>query len=546
MSLRSSRAVPILLVLSLTVLAGPAAAQSTCGTGQYTYTFTNYCSVPIWIGQTAAASNSQSYPPQYPEAGNWTLAPACTSQNAAQVCGSGQTCTNGQCTCKTDADCPGSAPCVSGLCSTSNLFCLPQTWTSGTFRPRTGCSVPSTGNLNCATGQCTPAKATNGLLDCGVGITSPTNPVTQFEVTSTAATVNYDVSIVAGYNVETQATTLGGSWVPPGVASTDPQACLSAGCTSDLNSTCPSNLQVTSGGVSGCLDPCTQCQRTAPNGSTPNATIYAALMCASAITTGSPATTTLCNGNTGGAPTYQDMYCAQNFADTTANTQASSNQGTPTAFAQSDCFPGTTFVIPTYPSGYAPPSGQGVCLYTTPPQSTIPGFNDYGWSDFPSGTTKNCSTLADGTACGGYLTGQADQGGTGYYTNAMGYTCRTVTYPISQSQTQAAHLCLPPTTSGLGTCTFDTLNQKPLYSGVGGVTNASWLTAGLQAGGGTTPYYSTFRAACGQAYAWQYDDAASGFACSSPALSGGNTLSGFAVTFCGSAAPEAARREKKK
>jgi hypothetical protein len=84
-------------------------------------------------------------------------------------------------------------------------------------------------------------------------------------------------------------------------------------------------------------------------------------------------------------------------------------------------------------------------------------------------------------------------------------------------------------TSGLAACQ-DPSGLTPLYQGVGGVFNAAWLTAGLQAGGGTTPYYQTFKTACPQAYTWQYDDDSGGFACTT------SSLTGFDVTLCGSAA----------
>ena len=256
---------------------GDVAAQAQCSSDQYTYTFTNYCSYPVWVGQSAAASNSRSYPPQ---GGNWALAAQC-STNAD--CSSG-TCDKDarQCTCTTSSQCAGGATCqTNGRCSTTDTFCMPQTWTSGTFWPRTYCTQIDSTHLNCDTGQCTASGASQGLLDCGVGITSPTNPVTQFEVTSTSASTNYDVSLVAGANVEMKVTPVGGSYLVPGVPAGQNQVtCYVAGCSDDLDTTCPTNLQVKSGTkVIGCLDTCTQCQRTAPGGSTPNAVIYAALKC---------------------------------------------------------------------------------------------------------------------------------------------------------------------------------------------------------------------------------------------------------------------------
>jgi hypothetical protein len=250
------------------------------------------------------------------------------------------------------------------------------------------------------------------------------------------------MSIAAGFNVESYVAPLAAGSFPCTLA-TDIATCLTAGCKADLNATCPADLKVVSSDepnkTSGCLDPCTQCQRSAGN-----------LDCQMTF----PGETyTDCDGGTGSV-TYQDMYCAKNMVDGKA--QASPNQGTATAFGPSDCFPSTTFVKPTFQSSYELPEGQGVCLYTTPPQSTIPHFND-GWFDAASQATKNCGgtppnylVLPDGTPCGGYLTELKD--GSSGYPQALGYTCQMATYEDSTKSPQTAHLCMPPTGSGLGKC----------------------------------------------------------------------------------------------
>jgi hypothetical protein len=514
-----------LLVLSLLLAGAPSSAlAATCTNSQLTYQFANYCTEPVWIGQRSTGDSS-SYPPQ---SGNWAIAGVCAA-NAdcpSNVCDQD----GGRCTCTTSADCPGNAPCEQdGMCGNTATFCMPQAWSSGTFWPRTGCTLDASdtpAQLACDTGACFDTSG-NPLLDCSVGNGggSPTNPVTQFEVTSSTGAVNYDVSIAAGYNVETKASPVGGGQVVPGTPSTEVVACYDAGCTADLNAICPANLQVLSGSdVIGCLDPCTRCQRDNPPAGLQCDTVFSDLW-------------TSCT-STSGSTTYEDLYCAKNFSD--GNPQASPNQGTPTAFSQLDCPPVTSFVTPTFASGYTLPAGQGVCLYTNPPQSTIQYFNDYGWADAPSGTTKTCggaSPLPDGTACGGYLTTQSDNS---WYANAIGYTCQTATYPISGG-TQTAHLCMPPTTSGLGVCTQTQAGNLPLYSGTGGLSNADWITTATAAGGGTTPYYVPFKTACQAAYAWQYDDIASGFGCNPTSMvSGASTFTGFDVTFCGSNAEPAA------
>ena len=547
---RSGAAIRTMLATVLfatTIGMGDALAQAQCASDQYTYTFTNYCSIPVWVGESADATNLHSYQPQ---GGNWELAAQC---KANSDCRSGTCDTNvGQCTCIAASDCtldatPGGATCqANGRCATTSTFCMPKAWTSGTFWPRTFCNAPDGTHLDCQTGQCTASGAMNGLLDCGVGTTSPTNPVTQFEVTSGTPMpgtnyANYDVSLVAGENVEMKVTPVGGSVPVPGLPLSDSVACYVAGCSDNLNATCPTNLQVKSGNtVIGCLDPCTQCQRTAPLGSTPNPTVYAALMCDQAIALDSlgvaPVATTNCSGVTGGSPTYQDMYCAENFIEGSRsvnkipNAQASPNQGTATAFSQADCVPGKTFIVPSYPNGDKPPGG--VCLDASPqPPNTTPNSNDFSWTSYGSVAT-NCNALPELTPCGGYLTQAAS------YADALGYACHTMSYVDNGNNPQKAHLCLPPVISGLGTCTYDSQQQLPLYTGVGGVFNASWIQAGIQAGSAGIPYYQIFKNACAGAYSWQYDDVASAFACyATPVAGGGAAFSGFNVTFCGSQAP---------
>lgn len=486
-------AVASLSAACLLLPATPAAAQS-CTSGTYTYTFKSWCPFPIWIGQHAT-TGTQSYPPQ---SGNWAMATACTANSQ---CGQGQTCNGtaqvpGQCTCAQNSDCPGGATCTGGLCSTSATFCMPQTWTSGTFWPRTVCTPGSGGALNCVTGQC----GSPGLLDCGVGNNggSPQNPVSQLEVTTAPGTANYDVSLNAGYNVEMKVTPTG---VQPSGA-----ACHWAGCERDINTRCPAALQVTSGGsVVGCLDPCTQCIRNNPS----------ALNCGGTITKdasgNTPSRTTPCTGSatSGSLPTYLDMYCAKN-AEGDGNSQASSNQGTPTAYAQIDCPVGTIFTSSF--TSFKPPTGMGVCI--------DPGNPNY------ANSVRTCSAQTVGQGCGGYLFLG--------YTDALGYTCQAASYR-SAGKALTAYACVPPTTSGLASCQ-NPAGNTPLYQGTGGVFNAAWLTAGLQAGRGTTPYYETFKRACPQAYTWQYDDDSGGFACTN------SSLTGFDVTFCGSLAPVIAAR----
>lgn len=512
--------------IGLGAFASTADAAAGCsGSNPYAYRFTNLCREEIFVGQRSKSGENL-----LPQNGQWAAAASCKS-NAD--CSPGRACDadSGRCTCEQNSECGNAACLADKKCSNWVDFCGPSIWNSGTFWPRTGCSLNASANpqtLSCQTGSCFVTGTQTQLLDC-TGAGSPTPPVSLFEVTASSGALNYDVSIASGHNVETYARPIGGAQTTPGLPSSELSQCFAAGCTGDLNTMCPVDLRLTSGGkVIGCLDPCTQCQRTPGN-----------LRCGDAL----PGNFTNCS-SASGPTTYADLYCAKNLGD--GNAQASANQGTPTAFGQIDCFPGTTFVQPSYSGGYTMPAGQGVCLYTSQPQASIPAFNDFSWDDAISGKTF-CSAALQGQPCGGYLVAQGN-GSTGYRNPpvALGYTCRTATYAVPGLGTQTAHLCMPPTTAGLGQCQADVPPPPPtggpavpLYSGAGGVTNPSWLSAGLQAGGGAKPYYQSFKEACPGAYAWQYDDASSGFGCNPTLEVDGDSFQGFHVTYCGSTNPAA-------
>jgi Thaumatin family len=218
--------------------------------------------------------------------------------------------------------CSGGAACLAnGKRSTSAQFCMPKNWKSGTFWPRTGCVLDesvSPATITCETGGCYDTSNTGQqLLDCSPSIQggSPTNPATQFEVTSTPTSLNYDVSMAAGFNVESYVAPVGGGWIVPGTPATDIAACLTADCKADLNATCPIDLKMVSSDdpnkTIGCLDPCTLCQRSAGN-----------LDCQMTF----PGETyTDCNGATGSV-TYQDMYCAKNMLDGNARRRRTMGQ----------------------------------------------------------------------------------------------------------------------------------------------------------------------------------------------------------------------------
>lgn len=159
------------------------------------------------------------------------------------------------------------------------------------------------------------------------------------------------------------------------------------------------------------------------------------------------------------------------------------------------------------------------------------------FTDPGTGDTHTCSiNWGDGVVAAGAVVEAAGSGTCTGSHSQVAATRRAVRQHVGVVRRGPAVVHGLATTSGLGTCTRDTLGLNPLYTGVGGLFNASWLTAGLQAADGTTSYYETFKAKCPFAYTWQYDDSASGYGCNAIAVpNGGQAFSGFDMTFCGSA-----------
>jgi hypothetical protein len=454
--------------VALLLVTGTAASAAACSTGNITYKFVNNCVYDIWLGEF----NSSESVGILPTSGTWQI-------NAGA-----------------DA-----------------TVCLPTTWISGRFWPRTGCSG-SGDTLNCVTGQC--GAAGQGAADCTKAGVTGNNPQTIFEVTTNSNGGNYDLSLVNGYNV-------------PMAVVVDGSGCTRdrAGCVADLLNSCPAALQVTvpptasgdsnlpcgqntfcpsgqclngSTCLVGCLDPGDACLQIASS--------VEPLNCNGAV---AGATGTSCSGQSVGV-NYLSMYLAKNYGgeDAKGNKytgdnvgQASSNQGTPTCFADVDCPVNAPNCVTTgFPSAYDPPKGAGVCLNLAQSGSS----NSYGQGA--------CSQSNVGKPCGGLL---------GSFSNALGYTCQPVTYTQTGGSSQTAYACLPSLANGLGSCETPSSGAS-LYSGVAGVTNAAWMTAAQQAGAKGKAFYQIFKQACPTAYSWQYDDIAADFGCSS--------VKSFTITFC--------------
>jgi len=135
------------------------------------------------------------------------------------------------------------------------------------FWGRTGCKFDANGNGTCETGDCA-----RGLYCNGAG---GIPPVTLVEFTFDAANAGYqdfyDISLVDGYNLPIRIIPVPGTYTLP--AGANKYSCGIAGCTSDLNLTCPPELQVknSAGQVVSCMSACmkfntSQYCCTGPNG----------------------------------------------------------------------------------------------------------------------------------------------------------------------------------------------------------------------------------------------------------------------------------------
>ncbi|KAJ6769539.1 hypothetical protein OIU79_020397 [Salix purpurea] len=119
----------------------------------------------------------------------------------------------------------------------SRIIKAPASWT-GRFWGRTYCTEDSSGNFSCITGDCG-----SGKLECSGSGGAPPATLARFMLGSLDY---YAVSVVYGFNLPLLV-------VPSG------QKCSSTGCIGDVNESCPTELEVTTGteGKSvGCKSAC--------------------------------------------------------------------------------------------------------------------------------------------------------------------------------------------------------------------------------------------------------------------------------------------------
>ncbi|KAF7152007.1 hypothetical protein RHSIM_Rhsim01G0037800 [Rhododendron simsii] len=118
---------------------------------------------------------------------------------------------------------------------------IPASW-SGNLWARTHCATdPTTGKFHCETGDCG-----TGSIGNGAGGAPPTT-LLQITLGSAGGLDNYEVSVVTGFNTP--------MWVVPWGAN---GKCHIAGCRTDINAECPTELQLidNTGETVACMSAC--------------------------------------------------------------------------------------------------------------------------------------------------------------------------------------------------------------------------------------------------------------------------------------------------
>ncbi|MGZ3420149.1 MAG: thaumatin family protein, partial [Polyangiales bacterium] len=128
-----------------------------------------------------------------------------------------------------------------------HAIALPDHW-GGRFWGRTGCVFDASGKGTCATADC------GGKLECNGSGGKPPASLAEFLLSGAGGKDFYDVSLVDGYNLPIGISPVAGTFTK---GSGDLYDCGDPSCTSDLNATCPTELQVKDGThVIACLSAC--------------------------------------------------------------------------------------------------------------------------------------------------------------------------------------------------------------------------------------------------------------------------------------------------
>jgi len=603
-----ARVAPLVLLALLSSTGCGEGADGAGGSGglgatpaAHTVTLINHCNAQVWVASNATSPTDTS---------EWALAPRCTDDTQ---CADDQTCSDDACTCATDDDCrfgaaadTTHAACTDGKCVSSATVTVEGGW-SGRFWARTGCSGSDT-SFVCETGQCGPESGSD--FDCAKS-SATANRATLFELFAAGAAGidNFDVSLVSGYNVPVIVTvelpddhaawapnteyragtgiietvdggTFGftaagasgvsgstkpdfpGTWTQSVMDGPDlewinvgPQ-CETSGCQSDLLSTCPTELQVSSGGAVVACD--------APA----NACVPSTASCHDDLPYYQ------CQNNDGPTDVFGEVLDLQ-----------SPNAETYVCFSNYDCPAGTSCSLnPEFESGFTMPSDTGLCLPVTQNGGCTPGDDGKACPlrTFPF-VEYQCETLKDVTAnaqvcipptTNGFgnlwwnaanweqsmQSGMGGAGGEGRPTACTmdtdcsdGEKCLdTPTLGGAKQCPEGADSCTchAPKRCGSGTndgcpgprqclddkgvpngtdgvdCTTDTCYCGPqgIFSGACGPTNPAWNAAATKVGNWTT----SFKAACPVAYSYQYDDPSSNWSCPNPA----EDVNSYRVEFC--------------
>lgn len=119
----------------------------------------------------------------------------------------------------------------------SSSLSVEDNW-SGRFWGRSDCNFDNSGRGECATGDC------GGVLQCNGAGGIPPATLAEFTLSGWSNEDFYDVSLVDGYNIPLK--------VYPDVSS-----CGTPGCISDLNDSCPAELQeLSNSAVVACKSAC--------------------------------------------------------------------------------------------------------------------------------------------------------------------------------------------------------------------------------------------------------------------------------------------------
>jgi hypothetical protein len=436
--------------------------------------------------------------------------------------------------CNSSADCGGSNHvCLGGKCL---IDCSTTHGTNGNCSALTnsicvaaaGSNAPTytTGSYcGFANGVCATGDCGSGLWQCngswnnsgeGSGTLTvsagPQPPASVFELSDAGTNTTYDASNIGGYN------TAVGYTVPTAA----PISCAYSpvGCVSDLNTSCPSLLQITEAPATAgpiscgtgrycqsgacvscssgsncvndntCVIGCTGPSKCAAS----NASPALQALCTEKIAGGDGNTFTLdSTGYTADGAEFQDMFGNVNTSGSIStgnpgNTMISLDGGTYLCWGDKDCPPGDSCKLGAANGITNFPSYTGICVNSSS-----------GDGDQPAPASCTSSDTPAGQDCGQY--------------KGMGaFTC------VSATTTQK-DACVPnfdPAIVGFGT--FDT--TAGFYPGVGGFPNPEWVYAALVVSGGsqtdpwgTTPFYQTFSEACPYEYQYPYDDHAGSFNC---------------------------------